>query len=321
MNELILPGLRASEPIGFLAALGTLRLVAGIKALGDVRLGWSDQSGWPARLTSDKAIDSGRLIDSLLNHMRGRHRAPMFSGCVTPGQEPWQDVKVPTAEFAELLRRVRVEASLDCREPADLFTALGSELTTISNRDVVKPSGLHMTSGQQAFLSTLRELASSLDPDEQLPRWAAGPPDMAFLEAVFAEPNGWRAADAFSAMGLDPNREAVYALSASAPTDVGARCTRAGVWLAVEAVPFFPCLPYHQRLRTRGYDRRTMQFRWPIWDSELSTDGVRTVLGIDLNDDENLDRARQFGIRAVMQSDRITIGQGYGQFRPAVRVT
>src|SRR5215213_6623425 len=106
MNELILTGLRASEPIGFLAALGTLRSVAGTKALGDVRLGWSNQSGWPARLTSDKALNAGQLIDSLPDHMRGRYRAPMFSGSVSPGQEPWDDVKVPTAEFAELLRRV-----------------------------------------------------------------------------------------------------------------------------------------------------------------------------------------------------------------------
>lgn len=319
MNELILTGLRASEPIGFLAALGALRIVSRIKAQVDVRLGWSDQAGWPARLTSDKALEAGRLIELLLDHMRGRYRAPMFSGCVTPGQEPWDDVKVPTAEFTELLRRVRVETSIDSREPADLFTALGSELATISNRDVVKPSALHMTSGQQAFLSTLRELGSSLDPDEELPRWAGGGPDVAFREAVFAEPNGWRAADAFSAMGFDPNREAVYALSASAPTDVGARCTRAAVWLAVEAIPFFPCVPYPPRLWTRGFDRRATRFRWPIWDGELSINGVRTVLGIDL-DDKKLGQARPFGIRAVMQSDRITIGQGYGQFRPAVRV-
>lgn len=100
------------------------------------------------------------------------------------------------------------------------------------------------------------------------------------------------------------------------------RSTRAAVWLAIEAFPLFPVLPVRGRLHTRAFDRRATKFRWPIWDGTLTTEAIRTALGVPevFDDDAPVEALRRLAIRAVLESERVTIGQGYGQLRPAVRV-
>jgi hypothetical protein len=123
-------------------------------------------------------------------------------------------------------------------------------------------------------------------------------------------------------LGFDPNTEAIYALAASAPGDEKPVSTRAAVWLAIEALPLFPVVPVKGRLHTRGFDLKGTTFRWPIWNGELAVDALRAALGLsDLFDvDVPAERLAHLAIRALMQAERVTIGQGYGQFRPARRI-
>lgn len=330
LTSLALPGLRGTEPIGFLAGVGLLRVLTLRRSFGAVKLGWSDDSGWSAVLYSEHPCDEESLIHDLLAHMRGRASVPVFAGVKPDGQpldgNPWDDVKVSRDQFAKMLSAVRAEARATDREAADFYSALGSELIALGNKDAVKPSALHMTSGNQAFLESARELARSLDSAAPAhPKSASAPAD-AFREAVFARSTsglmGWQAADEFSSMGFDAAREAIYALTATAPGPSGPRSTRAAVWLAIEALPMFPAFPSKGRLHTRGFDLRATAFRWPIWEGALTADSVCTAVGLKtLTDPEAKPGERhQLGIRAVMQSERVTIGQGYGQLRPALRV-
>jgi hypothetical protein len=292
--------------------------------LGPVKLGWESQGGRAAILVTGQDCDPERLIAELLDHMRGRHTWPTFSGKAPDGtavgDEAWDDVKVPLEAFAELLCATRPHAGKD-RLPADFLTALGSDLVTAQNSDLLKPSALHMTSGNQKFLETLRELAASLDDTEPAHRKASCPPADAFREGLFGE---WTYRDEFSSLGYDPATEAIYALTAAAPTDTGPRSTRAPVWLAVEAIPLYPCFPKARRLHTRGFDRRVSRFRWPIWECPLSLDAIRTLLGLaavyGTGADFSPRSLREYGIAAVFECDRVTIGKGYGQFRSAAMI-
>jgi hypothetical protein len=333
MTALPLRGLKGTEPIGYLAALGLLRVLSKRNSLGFVKLSWSDDSVWSAILHTENACDDQLLIDELLGHMRGRAAFPVFAGvepaCDTSTEaQPWRDVKVSCKQFADMLRAVRLVADVNDREAADFYSAFGSELIPLNNKDVVKPSALHMTSGNQAFLESTRELARSLDACAPPHSKSAVQPEEAFREALFDRRSdgtqGWQAADEFSSMGFDAAREAIYALTATAPTSTGPRSTRGAVWLAIEAIPLFPTLPAGRHLHTRGFtsDRRTTTFRWPIWNGNLSIDCVRTALALPevLDEDITIERLQQLAIRAVMQSERVSIGQGYGQLRPAVRV-
>ena len=220
-----------------------------------------------------------------------------------------------------LLRAARSHVNKNDRESTDFLAALGSECVPAKKKNEVKPTALHMTSGNQKFLETLRELAKSLDVTQPAHGKASCPPAEAFREALFGE---WRSADEFSSLGYDPATEAIYALTAAAPTDTGPRSTRAAIWLAVEALPLFPCFPVGRRLHTRGFDKAASRFRWPLWDRPLSFPAIRTVLGLPevfaTDPSPNTLVLRSYGVAAVFEADRVTIGKGYGQFRPGVRV-
>jgi hypothetical protein len=320
-SPLALTGLRGSDPLGFLAALGLLRVCSSRPALGTVRLGWNAATGYTAEVVPDGECTEERLIEELLDHMRGRHRYPTFAGQPRGGagsDEDLDDVKVDPEVFAALLRQTRADATAAHRDSSDFLAALGSELVTAQNKNEVKPTALHMTSGNQKFLETVRDLARSLDPAEPLHEKASCPAADAFREAVFGE---WRFADAFSSLGYDPATEAIYALSAAAPTDTGPRSTRAAVWLTVEALPLFPCFPVVRRLHTRGFDRAAWSFRWPVWDWPLTLSAIRTIVGCATLFRPEVSPAllRSYGITAVFEADRVTIGKGYGQFRPGRR--
>ena len=322
MSILQLPGLKGSEPIGFLAATGLLRVLAGRRTFGEVKLAWADDSAWSAVLHTEKECDEEQLVSDLLGHLKGRANFPVFSGRgpdgAAIGGTEWNDFKVEPDSFRTWLIATRSATAQGDREGADFLSAFGSELITARSSGDLKPSALHMTSARQQFLESCRKLSTSLEPSTNS-SGKLGSASAAFQETLFGP---WQYADEFSALGLDPNTEAIYALEASAPGDGKPVSTRAGVWLAIEAMPMFSVVPVKGRLHTRAFDRPATTFRWPIWDEVLTIDGIRTALGLaELFDPKvttkMLDR---FAIRAIMESERVTIGQGYGQLRPASRV-
>src|SRR5262249_9985728 len=132
----------------------------------------------------------------------------------------------------------------------------------------------------------------------------------------------WRSADTFSALGFDPTTEALYALTAAAPTDTGPRSTRAAIWLAVEALPLFPCFPVAGRLHTRGLLKSRPRCRWPFCTAPVSLSAIRTVVGLPalFAPEPSPITLASYGICALFETERVTIGKGYGQFRPGIRV-
>ncbi|HLJ96705.1 MAG TPA: hypothetical protein VKU02_26265 [Gemmataceae bacterium] len=323
MSEILLSGLKSGEPIGFLAGIGLLRVCSHREALGSIKLGWKQPAGAAGVLVTGAESEPDQVIEEVLDHMRGRHQVPVYSGRpaagITVGDGDWDDVKVDPELFGALLRATRPYVNPDDRESADFLAALGSELVAARSTSDIRPSALHMTSGNQKFLKLLRDLARSLDATDSTCKEASCPPADAFREALFGE---WQYADQFSSLGYDPATEAIYALSDAAPADAKPWSTRAAVWLAVEAIPLFPCFPVGGRLYTRGFDQSGTRFRWPVWNAPLSLSAIRTLLGLPALSAPELAPITldSYGISAVFEAERVTIGKGYGQFRPGIRV-
>jgi hypothetical protein len=324
MSEIPLSALKAGEPIGFLAGIGLLRICSRRETFGHVKLGWQQPSGSAGVVVTGAECEPDRLVEEVLHHMRGRHQLPVLSGRpaagITVGDDDSEDVKADPDLFAALLRATRPYVTLDDRESADFLAALGSELVTAKSTNDLKPTAFHMTSGNQKFLKMLRNLARSLDPSAWKCKEASCPPADAIREALFGE---WQCADQFSAMGYDPATEALHALSDVAPGPAKAWSTRAAVWLAVEALPLFPCFPVAGRLHTRGFIKSETRFRWPVWNAPLSLSAIRTVLGLSELFAPKLSPTtlRSYGICAVFESERTTSPKGYGQLRPGIRVS
>jgi hypothetical protein len=93
---------------------------------------------------------------------------------------------------------------------------------------------------------------------------------------------------------------------------------RAAVWLAMEALPFFPCM-YSGGLATTGFhkEKRKQYFEWPIWTSPLSIASVRVLLEQTprlLADDEWHAR----GVAAIYSSEIYKPNKYLSSFQPAV---
>src|SRR5262249_11474798 len=96
MATIPLTGLKGGEPIGFLAAVGLLRVLSGRTRFSGAKLGWEPDGDWSALLMTESAEDNvERVMDELLEHMKGRSRFPTFSGqgpdpaYVPDRSEPW----------------------------------------------------------------------------------------------------------------------------------------------------------------------------------------------------------------------------------------
>lgn len=312
MSEIVLDGLIGSNPLAAMAAFGLLRCCETMDKVSSPRLSWQFDGDWIAVLHTENELSRDELVAELVQRQRGRSDLEVFQ---------WNDdVKVQPDEFASCLRDARASASVHNRETADFFTAFGSEFVTDKTaKRNVKPTAFHMTAGQQRFLRSIRQLAESIDPTKRRTRKQTTEMRVDQCKAAFAEAlfGPWRYQDSEHALGWDPTTEALYALSAIAPTAAGPSSVRAAVWLAVESLPLFACLPTKNKLLTTGFDDAGKEFRWPIWTTPISLDNLKTLLEMPLG---NADELRQRSVSAVFAATRITDPNGRGTLKPAVQV-
>jgi len=305
MTALSLTGLRASTPLGALAAFGLLRVCSQLPLPQPVRLSWRLTVDWSAELWFARPVTANTLTDALAAHMATRADAPVLT---------WRaDIKAPPAEFAAFARQAQREAQPEQRETADFIAAFGSELITAVSKPEVKPTALHMTAGQQKFLQMARSLAQALAPKPGTRR----PPQAAFQEALFGP---WQYQDSYHAMGWDPATERLHALRAQSPSKDKPRSVAAAVWLAFEALPLVPAAATGQRLVTGGFDSNNRCFSWPVWEMPLDLATVRSLLGLaELTwEQPPKQELRARGICHVYRARRAPLGEkGYAIFRTA----
>lgn len=306
MHSLPLTGLYASNPLGALAAFGLLRVFSEIDTYEGAKLSWRETDDWQAVLHTGGMVSRQELTVALAERQNTLDLSPYS----------WsEDIRVETTDFRERLRKYATDSTGSGRTYADIFSGYGSELAIDGAKRLVKPTALHMTSGQQEFLKGLKQLGEGL-------RYGG---ESAFEEALFGP---WRYEDKQHSMGWDPNTERMAALRHVAPTKEKAQSVRAAVWLAAEALPLFPTAAVESlrgvRLETTGFSRRNgeWRFRWPVWREAIGLSTLKSLLAAPWLQDERFDKfsLSRRGVCAIFQSVQTRFGQGYGIFRPATPV-
>jgi hypothetical protein len=301
-GTLLLHALDGSNPLAFLAAVGTLRLVHLSKSGAGVRIGWERQGGfWRPRLV-DLDGDEDWLCELLM-------------------QAPWAPIEkfgplgknltVASKVFEPFLSEAQEVATREDRRAADFAAAFGSEVCEDKKRGRIEYTDFCFItgSGHQHFLGTMDALARSV---------TAGH----IRDALFGN---WRAEKGLS-MRWDPSDAAEYALRWDDPSSEGAWAVWGANRLAVEALPCFPTVPVDGRLQTTGFrfdrSRRCEEFTWPIWSHFAGLDAVRSLISLaELQKDEpEREMLRAMGIEEAYRAQRVRIGQGANfkvSFRPA----
>lgn len=299
MNEHVLTGLDGTNPLAFLAALGTLRAAG-----GRARLHWRDEGRWRPVLTlpADAPDPVSAVMANLERWRAGALALELQYAKAEKGDESKRvrDLKPPPKEFREFLEHVRASWPADA-DSADFAVAYATEAGR-DNKGNTKPTALHFTAGKQAFLDMVIELRDGLTRE--------------YVEEALHGP--WLYASKLPVLRWDVSGERQYALVASDPQKAKPQGVPGADWLAFLGLSFLPTFPRGTRTLTTGFDDASKEpsFGWPLWTQPLGRDVVGSLLALDLRD-MNVAERRARGIALVLSSKARRSDRGYGNFAAA----
>ncbi|SER20193.1 hypothetical protein SAMN04488038_12010 [Solimonas aquatica] len=314
-EQLLLPGLDASNPLGFFAALGLLQSLSDSGRPGagtrDWRLSWRDVGYWAAvlhgssdfedilaRLEQQRCSWESELALQLAYNKENGARVP------TDAEAATFDLKPAPAAFADYLAEV-----VDFCRPASLrsvrtVAAYGSELVA-ANKGDLKPTALHFTAGQQTFLGMVRTLQQGVRLED-------------FREALQGP---WKNLSTLPSLSWNASAPRIYALRASNPSGEKRGSVPGADWLAYLGLRFFPVASRGAELKTAcvagGW--KDSNLRWPVWSPALTVNAIRSLLSTRaLRSAVALSALMPAGVMAIYESSILRSDQGgYGSFSPA----
>jgi CRISPR-associated endonuclease/helicase Cas3 len=234
-----LKGLTYRSPIGYMAALGMLRVLTQDRGIG-VRLGWRNGHAVIDGIEPDSAIDE------LAANMDGRGQDPEFSWADTPKKVTPEVYRGACDRFKEDRRALSFMA--------------GWATDAVLRDGFVSVGRMDMTSGRQQLLRDLRNLATRVTRSHFITALTGGD---------YEEQ---------SSFGLDPVAVRTHAHEPRTPTASSPPGKRGLIWLAFESVPLHPIFPVaSNRTMTAGWRRAKSTgyaYVWPVWTGFLTLDEV-----------------------------------------------
>lgn len=299
MSRIQLGGVDGSNPLGFLAALGLIRVVPG------ATLSFSDDGSFRAFLdglnNSESDLATFVTNDAKNNEDRSARWRFTYTKAATKKQGPQEvaDLKPPPDDFRRFLASC-VEAWLSGNEEAAAYAAAYGTDVAVDGKGNTKPTAFHFTAAQQTFLGAVEDIRASITQE-----WVR----ISLFEGHGEKPG--------SNLRWDPGSERNWALMANNPSGDGTRVDAPLEWLAFRGLPLLPSFPRGTRIITTGVVGRgdDMTFTWPLWTVPASRQTVRSLLQVDWTGNANERRAR--GVFATCSSAIRRTNQGFGNFGPS----
>ncbi|MGI9301662.1 MAG: type I-G CRISPR-associated protein, Cas3-extension family [Gammaproteobacteria bacterium] len=302
-SSLALTGIDGGNPLGFLAAVGAANLTRSF--CPELLFSWQVENGAWRPVFHRCEPDKARFISSLLDTLKSVSTAPFDISDKLPFQ---------VESFKKSLAAAQRAATAADRRVVDFLAAFGSEVNP--EKEVFQDSKFRMVrsgdsagQGLSAYTRAIRKAT-----------------DGAALQRTLFMPWDYRD-DGFS-LRWDPIEDQRYALrwrdpSKSSLKDGPGTMTAANC-LATEALQFYPTMfrSNQRQLATTGFSRHVaagISFTWPIWNSAVALDTVRSLLAmIELHQDRPPRRALgKRGVVEIYRSQRVQQNQYYSNFSPA----
>lgn len=299
MSRIQLVGVDGSNPLGFLAALGLLRVVPGAK------LGFTDDGSFRAFVDGldMSETDLATLVSDDAKGAKDRSAAWRFTytkpATKKKGPQLVADLKPPPEVFKRFLATCVNAWISGNEEPASYAAAYGTDVAVDGNGNT-KPTAFHFTAAQQTFLGAVEDIRASVTRE-----WVK--------KSLFdghVEQRG-------SNLRWDPSSSRNWALMAEDPNTEGTSVNAPLEWLAFRGLPLLPSFPRGTRIVTTGVVGRgeDMTFTWPLWSLSASLPTTRSVLHLDWRGHAKDCTAR--GVFAVCKSVILRTSQGFGNFSPS----
>ncbi|MCG8449436.1 MAG: hypothetical protein MI725_07645 [Pirellulales bacterium] len=296
-DGLLLPGLDGTNPLGFLAALGLLRVLSRRLLL---RMSWQPQGSYycPQVFFDNASADS--LLEELMSALNAQD------------QTPWLlDRKLPFKyqAFEEACKQAIEGCNASDRYVVDVLAGLGA-MPRDDKRDVFSDTDLRMVrsgdsagNGLLAYAVRIRKETTEKD-----------------LEDAFFSP--WVCTDKECALRWDPLENRTYALRWTNPSKEATLSVRGANRMALEALACLPVIPTGQDVQTAGFTtvgRARKAFTWCLWEQPATFDAVCPLLRTDLVNESAISLRRR-GVLSVLRCHRIMTSQYYANFTPAQRI-
>lgn len=301
-TPLHLGGLHGGNPLAFLAFLGCVSLTSRFQP--EARFSWvRAESGWQPRV---HGFEGGADAFAGKLHQAMRQTPPTV----------WEiDKKMPfpRENLRGAMRQAAAISTRDERHDVDLLAGMGSDAH--ADKNLFLDTSLRMVrsgdSNGQGFPCYARAIQKAVTSGD--------------LEAALFSP--WRYEDDGYSLRWDPVEDQRYALrwydpSPQANKKYALRSVRGANALAVEALALLPVQAQAGGVATTGFTRlekRRDFFTWPIWETPVSRDVIRSLLALSElalpRPPREVLHAR--GLVEVYRCERIALNQYYKNFAPA----
>ena len=292
MTEHTLNALHGSNPLGFLAGLGTLVLASRRAGPEEARLAWHTTPPHAARLWCPEP-DAAALAAALFS-------ALMDKAGATP------ESVTGTRAFKDLtLQLCRSQFDKLSSDSAALLAAMVSDATA---EDPPVRSALVMTGGPQDFTAEVTKLRAAV--------MAAGPATI--QTAIFGL---WEYEEGHP-LGFDPLMERQHGYLGAKP-ERDSRRVPGAVLLGITALELLPLYPVESRSGISNAcfrDRQWQTMTWPLWSPPLALREVESLLAVKRK--RSQDARPSEGIFAEFGAERKevkTAGGSYPILRPGRR--
>ncbi len=309
----LLSGLDGGNPLGFLAAVGALR-VLGDTSADSVRLRWRRaQGGWRPRIVGYGGYEQ-ELGRKILEALKGASTTVFDIAKENKNGKEYNKFPFSSTRFACALKSGQETASPSKRRDVDFLASFGTELYPDEKTGEFQETRFRMVrsgdSNRQGMLFYAKAIREALD-------------SCHVERALFQT---WDYRDERYSLRWDPIEDQSYALRWKNPSRSGLAdgpgTMLAANCLAIEALACFPTVATGRRARTTGFhggERQELRFVWPIWTPAVDLETLRSLLAS--RDLYETPLRRQVllarGIEEVYAARRVQPNRYYGNFAPA----
>lgn len=311
MSRIVLAGLNGTNPLGFFAALGLLRVLD--RSTIGATLGFlADGSFNPFIETPGQTHATAGATDDAQREALAVLVAEDAARCA--GNPAWNlrydkdekngvkvvaDLKAPPDKFAEFLT-ASVERWISGDDEGAAYAAAFGTSIARDGKGNTKPTAFHFTAANQQFLGAVETIRRAVDA-----AWS--------YRSLF---HGYAGRSGLN-LRWDLGAERSWALMASDPNEAGTSVDAPLEWLAFRGLPLFPTFPWRSTIMTTGVTGRSdrMKFTWPLWSIPLSLSTARSVVQLPCTGPSEQRALR--GVLAVCTSPIRRTSQGFGNFGPA----
>ena len=312
-TPVVLTGLDGTNPLGFLAALGTLDVLHRRARSHDPakwpRLAWINRGTWQPVLHGPHSVDA--VIDAVVEDLRLWDEDPALGLAYTKDgrrvapdhKDAIRDLKPPPEVMNTYLGDQAARAAQGESKGAELAAAFGT-CEALDGSGQVKPTALHFTAGQQRFLSMVNILRDGVRRED-------------VVEALVGP---WSGTSRLPSLSWDASAPRMYALRSTDPSSEKRGSVPGAYWAAFLGLRFFPVSAHGRALQTTAVSGRwkSGRFTWPLWSSPGAAPSVGSLVARkDLSQLAAVERTL-LGVEMVLASSISRSDQGgYGMFSPA----